>query len=157
VDLFHFLSPRSWGSLKTILFSLLALGINSAFAAPLIEEAICTGTIDGEEMKVISLVNPMNWCEDSASADLNAVIFVESTSADGGMFMSGEVITATMSNPTESSTVLTSTTRGVLDVRMSYSYDDEPATFDMLDENDVLQKYELTCEFPQYHIECDEE
>ncbi len=143
--------------MKTILFSLLALGINSAFAAPLIEEAICTGKIDGEEMKVISLVNPMNWCEEQGATDLNAVIFVESTSDMGGVFMSGEVITATMSNPTESSTVLTSTTRGVVDVRMSYSYDDAPATFEMLDENGVLQKFELTCEFPQYHIECDEE
>ena len=111
--------------MKTILFSLLALGINSAFAAPLVEEAICTGKIDGEEMKVISLVNPMNWCEEQGA--------------------------------TESYTVLTSTTRGVMDVRMSYSYDDAPATLEMLDENDVLQKFELTCEFPQYHIECDEE
>ena len=138
--------------MKTILFSLLALGINSAFAAPLVEEAICTGKIDGEEMKVISLVNPMNWCEEQGATDLNAVILLESTSD-----MSGEVITATMSNPTESSTVLTSTTRGVMDVRMSYSYDDAPATLEMLDENGVLQKFELTCEFPQYHIECDEE
>ena len=138
--------------MKTILFSLLALGINSAFAAPLVEEAICTGKIDGEEMKVISLVNPMNWCEEQGATDLNAVILLELTSG-----MSGEVITATMSNPTESSTVLTSTTRGVMDVRMSYSYDDAPATLEMLDENGVLQKFELTCEFPQYHIDCDEE
>jgi hypothetical protein len=136
--------------MKTILFSLLALGINSAFAAPLVEEAICTGKIDGEEMKVISLVNPMNWCEEQGATDLNAVILLELTSG-----MSGEVITATMSNPTESSTVLTSTTRGVMDVRMSYSYDDAPATLEMLDENGVLQKFELTCEFPQYHIDCD--
>ena len=42
--------------MKTILFSLLALGINSAFAAPLVEEAICTGKIDGEEMKVMERV-----------------------------------------------------------------------------------------------------
>lgn len=144
--------------MKALLLAVLALGVNSAFAAPLIEEAICTGKIDGEEMKVISLVNPMNWCEeDRAAMDMNAAILVEPVNRDDEFFMSGQVITATMSNPTEDSVVLTSTTRRMVDVRMSYSYNEEPATLEMLDDNGVLKKYELACEFPQYHVECEEE
>ncbi len=144
--------------MKALLLVVLTLGMNSAFAAPLIEEAVCTGTIDGEEMKVISLVNPMNWCEEDRSAmDMNAAILVEPINGEDDLYTNAQVITATMSNPTEDSVVLTSTTRGAVDVRMSYSYNDEPATLEMLDENDVLRKIPLTCEFPQYNIDCDEE
>lgn len=143
--------------MKMLLLAVFAIGMNPAFAAPLVEEAICTGTIDGEAVRVISLVNPMNWCEEEDSArDLNAAILIESPSMEG-IGMSGMVATAIYSNPAELSAVLTSATRGVIDVRMSYSYNEEPATLEMIDENDVLQKYELSCEFPQYNIECDQE
>ena len=146
--------------MKALLLAVLALGMNSAFAAPLIEEAICTGKIDGEEVRVISLINPMNWCEeDRAAMDMNAAILVEFLNDEDDFFVSGQVMTATLSNPTELSAVLTSTTRGVVDVRMSYDYneDEKPSMLEMLDENDVLQKYELICHFPQYNIECDQE
>jgi len=143
--------------MKTVLFGLLMFGINTAFAAPLVEEAICTGTIDGEEMKFISLVNPMDWCEDTSSSSRNAVIFFESSFTQdvpqGGV--RGLVATATISNPSQFTAVVTSSTSGVVETIMSYAFNDTLGTIELLGENGVFNKYELQCVFPQWTVNCE--
>lgn len=135
--------------MKTILFTVLAFGINSAFAA-VQEEAICSGTMLGEEMKITSFVNPENWCATNPTNDMNTVVTIEVGEGPAAVFAT------TMTVPVEGDAVHTSTYRGAVEMRLSYGYSSSSNhTLEMEDENGVLKTYPIQCEFPQYEIVCE--
>jgi hypothetical protein len=135
--------------MKTILFTVLAFGMNSAFASVL-EEAICTGSMQGEEIKVTSFVNPENWCETNPTNDMNTVVTIEFSEGPAAVFAT------VMSIPAEGEVVHTSTYRGAVEMRLSYGYtNSNNHTLEMEDENGVLKTYTIKCEFPQYNIVCE--
>lgn len=122
-----------------------------ALAVSLMAEAECTGKLDGKRIKVEALVNPQNWCSDSADDQNSAILLKEGSDV---------IVSTTTRSETEVDdalvVVLTSSERNGA-VKLTYTIDGVPSTGASkleLIEGSETTTVELKCNFPEYHMDC---